>query len=41
MVETIAEVRGSGTNVGNVTEQRRQHIPKEGNSKSSAVMLMP
>ncbi len=40
-VEIIAVVRGSGTNVGKVAEQCREHIPKEESSKSGAVMLMP
>lgn len=40
-VETIAVVRGSATSVGKVTEQCRGHIPREENSKSAAVTLMP
>lgn len=41
MVEATAVVGGSGTSVGMVIEQRREHIPGEGSSKSGAVMLMP
>ena len=41
MDETIAMVKGSGTDVGEVTEQCREYIPMEGNSKSGAEMPMP
>ena len=41
MVEATTVVGGSGTSVGMVIEQRREHIPEEGSSKSGAVMLMP
>ena len=41
MVEIAATVRGSGINVGKVSELCRDHIPREGSSKSGAVMPMP
>ena len=41
MDETIAMVKGSGTNVGEMIEQCTEHIPMEGNSKSGAEMPMP
>lgn len=41
MVEIIAAARGSGTNVGEMSEQCRGFLPGEESNKSGAVMPMP
>lgn len=41
MVEIVEVVGDSRTKVGDVSEQCRENIPREGSSKSDAVMPMP